>query len=380
MTASLCFPPGLVTPLGDARARLGVLPEISFVAANGTKFYLQGAKSPDLSCEDGFGLLGSEGFQAPFTLLDEQGARQDGITNLDTIFDPAVIKLVLEASGVTPQSLRKTVRCWISAWNPPSVGTLGVFTQEMGQWWMPVRQKGPIPDRLQQDPSLHRRFQFEWTCRGDNAFWQGIDSVSQFPAGSYAGCPQGLTSGAASGFCPLTNLGTRPVFPRFLVYGPGTFTLGNGANVYATGASSASGYAPGVLSTTSTPVTFGPLDDGQIALITTLPRLRSVVDVSPSQPAQSLNQFQSLIETLVKLVTNNNVPPLLQAIESVFGILPPQGPLYSLLNGRFTSQSAIAGKKDGYPVVTSWIPVAITGGNSNSKIVAAITPYRTWPW
>lgn len=380
MTSALCFPPGQVTPLGDKRLQLGVVPQISVIGPDGTKFYLQGGKSPDLSCEDGLGLIGSEGFQAPFTLLDEQGARQDGITNLDTVFDPAVIKLTLEASGLTHSSFRRVLRTWISVWNPPNVVTLNAFTPELGQWWMPVRQKGPIPDGLKQDPSLHRRMEFEWTCRGDNAFWQGVDSISTFPGGTYPSAPQSLTNGAASGFCPLTNLGTRPAWPRFLVYGPGTFTLGNGANVYAVGQSAASGTAPGIVGTGSVPVTFGPLKDGQIALITTLPRLRSVVDVSPTQPAQSLSGFQSLIETIVNLVTNNNTPPLLQAFESLFGILPQNGPMYSLLTGRFTTKSALAPKQDGYAPVTSWIPVAITGGNNNSKIVAACTPYRTWPW
>ena len=365
---ALIFPPGQVTPLGDARLRAGVVPEISFKGADGSIFYLQGGRAPDLSCQDGFGLLGIEGFQAPFDLLDEQGARQDGITNLDTVFGPAVIKMTLEASGVTPASLRRAIRVWLSSWNPPNVGTLSVFTQQLGQWWMSVRQKGRIPDKLTQDPSLHRRFEFEWQARGDNAFWQGVDSVSTFATSS------------GTGVCPLTNFGTRPAFPRFLCYGPGTFTLGNGANVIATGASDVSGNAPGVLSTATTPVTFGALQAGQIALITTLPRLRSVVDVSPNQPAQSLNEFQTLIETLVNLVANNNTPPLLENLESVFGILPPQGSMYTLLNGRFTSQSAIPAGKDGYMPPTAYIPVGISGGNSSSKIVAAITPYRTWPW
>ena len=378
---TLTFPPGIISPLGDYRAQKGSVPDISFTGADGTIFYLQGGKAPDLGTEDGIGLLGMEGLQAPFTLLDEQGARQDGITNLDTVFDPATIKLTLEASGATPASLRNVVRTWISSWNPPNVGTLNVFTQQLGQWWMPVRQKSRIPDDLQQDPSLHRRFQFTWECRGDNAFWQGIDSVSQCPGGSYPGAPASLTGGNASGFLPLTNLGTRPAWPRFLVYGPGSFTLGNGANTYAVGASNASGQAPGVVGTAVSNVTFGPLYAGQVALITTLPRLRSVVDVSPNQPAQALSSFQQVVQTAVNFVTNNNVPPLLEKFESLFGILPPQGPMYSLLGGRFTTASALPGKQDGYPPVTSWIPVAITGGNDyNTKIVAAATPYRTWPW
>jgi hypothetical protein len=37
-------------------------------------------------------------------------------------------------------------------------------------------------------------------------------------------------------------------------------------------------------------------------------------------------------------------------------------------------------KQDGFPAVTQYITVGITGGNSDSRIVAAATPYRTWPW
>lgn len=339
MTSPVIFPPGLITPLGDARSQSGVVPEVDFVGADGSIFYLQGGKSPDLSSDDGIGLLDMDPPQPPFDLLDEQGARQDGITNLDTVFGPAVIKLTLEASGRTPASLRRTVRTWISSWNPPNVGTLNVFTQELGEWWMPVRQFKKLTSNFKLEPSLHRRFPFTWECRGDNAFWQGVDSVSQFPGGAYPGAPQALTDGAATGFCPLTNLGTRPAPPRFLCYGPGTFTLGNGANVIARGQGPASGYAPGILSSASTPITFGPLKVGQVALVITDPRLRSVTDVN----------------------TPTNV-------------------LYPLLNGRFTSNAVLPGKQDGYPPVTSWIPVAISGGNADSKIVAACTPYRTWPW
>jgi hypothetical protein len=243
---------------------------------------------------------------------------------------------------------------------------LNVTTQELGQWWMPVRQAKAIPDKLIQDPSLHRLLDFEWTCRGDNAFWQGIDTTSVFPAPG-----QSLVDGTLTGFLPLTNFGTRPPFPRFLVTGPGTFTLGNGAVPTL----------QGTISSAGSPITFGPLDAGQMALIYTEPRIRSVVDLSPTQPAQLLSAFQQMIKTWVNSsVGQSPVPPELTALESTYGILPPQGPLYSLLNGRFTSASALPPKQDGYPAVTQYITVGITGGNADSQIVAAATPYRTWPW
>lgn len=357
------FPSGLITPLGDKRMQLGIIPDISFKGADGSIFYLQGGRAPDLSCQDGFGLLDIQGFQAPLVLLDEQGARQDGVTNLDTVFDPAIIKMTLEASGQTYSSFRNTVRTWLSSWNPPNVGTLSVFTQQLGQWWMPVRQSKSVSDKLSQEPTLHRRMVFSWECRGDNSFWQGPDSVSTFQ------------SNQGSGWCPLTNFGTRPGWPRFLCIagnqGGVTFTIGNGAVPTA----------QGTISNSGSPITFGPLEAGQVAAIYTNPRLRSVVDLSPSQPAQNLTAFQTFIQTLVNAsVGNYPVPPELQAFESVFGILPPQGPMYSLLTGRFTYLSQLPPKQDGIMPPTVNIPVSISGGNSQSQIIAACTPYRTWPW
>src|SRR5581483_7668850 len=129
------------------------------------------------------------------------------------------------------------------------------------------------------------------------------------------------------------------------------------------------------------PVTFGPLAAGQRVAIYTEPRLRSVVDLSPDQPAQTLTAFQSFLQTMINsAVGNYPIPPNLQALESAFGILPPNGPMYSLLQGRFTVLSQLPAKQDGYPPVTTQIPVSITGGSSASQIVAAVTPYRTWPW
>jgi hypothetical protein len=102
------------------------------------------------------------------------------------------------------------------------------------------------------------------------------------------------------------------------------------------------------------------------------------VDLSASAPAQAnFGPVRSLVAALVNFATSSNTPPLLQFFESLFGIIPPQGPMYSLLNGRFTQP--IAGTLEGLTPVTAHIPVTITGGNSNSRIVTAITPQRTWP-
>lgn len=161
------------------------------------------------------------------------------------------------------------------------------------------------------------------------------------------------------GFMSLTNIGDVEAWPRFLLYGPGTFRIGNG---------------PG----SSDIVEFGPLYENQVVLLETEPRRRAVVDLSPAAvPAQPLNLFQQIIKALSSFASANNTPPLLQQFESVFGILPPQGNLYQYLNGRFTRP--IPAKPPGEMPVTSNIRVAIDNGNASSRVVAALTPRRRWP-
>lgn len=178
-------------------------------------------------------------------------------------------------------------------------------------------------------------------------------NVTVLRAGVNQSTDQGLN------FLSLTNTGDVEAWPRFLLYGPGTFTLGNGPSNPDT-------------------VTFGPLLANQVVLIESEPRRRSVVDVSPAAlPAQNLNPLQLFVKNLVLLATNNNTVPFLEGFQSLFGIMPPQGPLYSLLNGRFTNP--IPPKAPGSPAAESYIRVQISGGNTASKVVAAITPRRRWP-
>jgi len=176
-------------------------------------------------------------------------------------------------------------------------------------------------------------------------------SVDAFEAGDNVSVTQ-------KGFVTVTNFGDIEGYPRYLVYGPGTFRIANG---------------PG----SSEFVEFGPLGENQIALLTTLPRLRGVVDLSPDQPEQELSAVQNFIDKLISFATNNNVPPLLEWFESLFGILPPQGEMYHLLKGRFTNP--VPPKPSGEPPTPAKIAVEIVNGTAESKIVAALTPLRTWP-
>ncbi|EUA18483.1 gp15 domain protein [Mycobacterium xenopi 3993] len=62
--------------------------------------------------------------------------------------------------------------------------------------------------------------------------------------------------------------------------------------------------------------------------------------VVPPTP-QQLNSFQQALVKFESFAFANNIPPLLQTINSLFGIKPPQGNMYSLLKGRFSNRAAI---------------------------------------
>lgn len=564
------YPPGQVSLLGTRRLEANRYPQITFVAPNGTKFYLAGPMAPTPGAQEGVTALSVQGLQPPFKHIDTQGARQDGITWTDTVYDPGEIDMILEASGLTAGDTRRVVRSWIGAWDPKLLGRLHVFTPEGGEWWARVRSLKSFNDQITMSGDGSDKQKFTWAVRNDDAFWESFDSTgsfqlslssasdtfdgaiapnlgagwSQLYKGSGAGTcglsgdgmakwtrsgflprevinrkigtgatsstdnqvitvkfnapvgidllggvyadiwgrmdssgngirarigGQGIIHGVRlsyfkagvetvmyerplfigplwnekwtlicgttagernfkvqrgdghtvinytengtnsnkgathrgwgfgmaagdgldipgtlydilqtppppiekwtagdnivatqSGFIPLVNRGELEAWPRYLVSGPGTFTFSDGA------------------SPSTNAVSFGPLLEDQVALVTTLPRLRGVVDVSPTAPqAQELTKFQKFIKKLSSLASNNNTPPLLESWESSFGILPPQGPLYSLLEGRFTTP--IKGKDNDAPAEVSNIAVTITDGNADSKIIAAVTPRRRWP-
>ncbi|HEY2064480.1 MAG TPA: hypothetical protein VGG84_00865 [Gemmatimonadaceae bacterium] len=313
-----------------------------------------GPTAPIAGAESGMVLNQFSGFNAPFHLFDLQGARQNGVTNTGKAFDAAEVDMVLELSAGPGAETRRVLRWWIETWAGNRVSRLNYWTPELGDWWLWVRQFKPVTNQFKLSYAQSGQLELPWAARGDDAFWLSYDSVDTFD-GATAG------SGNGNGYVSLVQRGTEAGQPRYLVYGPGTFSLGD--------------------CTSGRSVTFGPILPGQVFLISTLDRLPVVIDVTPADtpvPAQNLTDVQKLLQYIISFVTNNNVPPLLQELESVFGIQPPQGNPLSLIANRF--KASIPGLEESQGPFTTHIPVSITGGTAGkSKIVGALTPMRTWP-
>jgi len=167
---------------------------------------------------------------------------------------------------------------------------------------------------------------------------------------------------AQEGYLTRYNIGDQKFYDTYTVFGPGTFKfwLGPeaGPNDY---------------------VEFGPLLPSQVAHIVTDPRKRSVQDLT-SQPAtpQEIEQWKFALEGLLD-IAGGSQQGLAAEIKSVWGVLPPQGPLYSLLKGRWTDASAIPPKKAGESVRPYTIKVGVDNGSASSRIIASGTPLRRYP-
>lgn len=162
-----------------------------------------------------------------------------------------------------------------------------------------------------------------------------------------------------SGTLTRVNMGDQPMWDRYTLFGPGTFHISAG---------------PG----STDMVKYGPLERGQTVQLRADPRKRTVVDLTTVAPSpQELKWWQQALRDFVSFASGNNASPLVQEILSVFGIQPPQGNMYSLLEGRFAQPvppKPAVGSPQSYSVA-----VEVVNGDADTRIIAAGTPLRRWP-
>lgn len=169
------------------------------------------------------------------------------------------------------------------------------------------------------------------------------------------------TAAEEGGYLTLRNCGDQPMWPFFILVGPGEFAIGDGPD--ATQA-----------------VVYGPLEQNQMVLIRTDPRRYAVTDLTslppPGTPAtsQRISALAAAIADYQSFLSNSNSPsPAL----SVFGTPFPQGNPYALLQGRFSRP--IPPKEPGIPAPAAQIAVAVESGGPTTAILAGGTPLRRYP-
>jgi len=313
-------------------------------------FYIDGALKPWPGIQDGMVLSdGIHGMSPDFKLIDLKSARQPGVTYTGSLFDVMLIDLNLEAHGNAAWGVSRVVSEWMGAWHPTKTGVMEYITLDGGYWYCKPRLAKTWGDQWKQHWRTIKTAKLTHNARVDGSFWLGVPSIDEFAPGS----------GSGNGFLRLANIGEEDAYPTAMFYGPGLFKFSNG---------------PG----STNMITFGPLLEGQVVVMPLLPRLNNAIDISAGVP-QTLSVEQQTIKSLINWVTNNNVPPLLQQFESLFGILPPQGPLMSLLTGRYSNPIPGVAQPEFASLSQIAVSVTETGGSSTSKIAMRVDPMRRWP-
>lgn len=179
------------------------------------------------------------------------------------------------------------------------------------------------------------------------------------PAGIRKVTAGDATTTTQSGYLKRMNVGDQPMWDRYTLYGPGTFHIAAG---------------PG----STDMVKYGPLLPNQRVQLRADGRLQTVVDLTSVPPtANELKEYQHVLADLDSYAPIANIGPTRQANASAFGVVPPQGNMNRLIEGRFVEP--IPQKSPGNGVQTHHVACSITGGNADSRIVAAGTPRRRYP-
>lgn len=176
------FPSGVVPHYGINLLREGIEPLITYTTPDKKlAFYLQGGMKPFPGVTEGVILAdGMDGLHPIFNHLDHKGARQDGATWTDTVYDPAEMTMKVTITARTPEEFRRIARKWFAAWDPENPGTLSWVTPDGGEWWCTPRLFRPPPEQLERGYSRTCKQTFTWPIRNDDAFWRSYDSVSEF--------------------------------------------------------------------------------------------------------------------------------------------------------------------------------------------------------
>lgn len=346
------YPAGPITPHGQYHILKGLHPVVQLKAFDDSIWWdLMGGRAiPSFENPEVVQIKrdGLKGLVPPWKTIDQKGAVEDGVHFVDALYDPIEVDMQLIARARDARYLRQVVRDLIGSIDVKQTSKLSWFTTDMGSWWSEVRWFKTLPDSM--DIGGQRRTQdLSLTLRGDNGFWRTHDDVA------YVRAPE------ASVFLDRKNIGDQPMYDRYTCVGPGTFRFANG---------------PG----STQMVEFGPLLPNQVAQLRIDPRRRQVINLTsvPASP-QEYAQFVAVKKNLLTLTQ------VLSVFNSIFGILgigaaPPQGNMYSLLKGRWSDAAAIPAKSPGAPAQTYKVRVEITGGNSQTGIIAAGTPLRRLPY
>jgi hypothetical protein len=123
---------------------------------------------------------GLKGLVAPWKHIDQKGATQDGVSQLDALYDPIEIQLDVMCRGRDGKYTRQVTRDLIASIDAKQQSKLNFLQADTGEhWWAPIRWfQGAPPNPVV--GAQQRRQPLSLRLRGDNAFWRTYSDTAVF--------------------------------------------------------------------------------------------------------------------------------------------------------------------------------------------------------
>lgn len=120
-----------------------------------------------------------KGLIAPWKFVDQQGANEDGVTNLDSVNEPGIIEIPVRIVARDGHHLRRVVDRLFGSIDKARLSRLSWFTFEHGMWWADVRWADKPPGGLALG-GQRRSLQTTLVLRVDRGSWKTYDDVAEF--------------------------------------------------------------------------------------------------------------------------------------------------------------------------------------------------------
>ena len=176
------LPASPITPHGAYYFIKGIHPRIKLKSPDGFEVELMGGASiPDrIKAPECVRVAGPiKGLIAPWTMIDQQSATEDGVTNLGAVNEPIEIEIPVRCHARNGKYLRHVVNDLIGCIDKSETAELSVFTHEQGLWWGDVRWFKNPPGGFNISGN-QRTLEFPLVLRVDGGFWRSFDHVAEF--------------------------------------------------------------------------------------------------------------------------------------------------------------------------------------------------------
>lgn len=186
MTATVRYPAGDLTPHGWWHTTHGT-PMMRLRAYDGSiDFYLSGGRAiPDrFAAPESVHIPrdGLKGLIPPWKHIDQKGATQDGVSNIDALYDPIEVSLDAMCRGRDGLYTARVVRDLIAAIDAKQQSELSFLSPDLGYWWAPVRWfQGAPPNPLMGAQNRYQKVSLR--LRADDGFWRTYDDTHTFSLG-----------------------------------------------------------------------------------------------------------------------------------------------------------------------------------------------------